>query len=105
MLDVSRLNKFVLLTSFSMESPRTVMDAVREGDWLFSTDMKDGYLHIPIHQDSRRYLRFVFAGKVYQWRPLPFGLSAAPQVFPRVLAPLGKWLHLMDIRTLLCLDD
>ena len=104
-LDVSRLNKFVLLTSFSMESPRTVMDAVCRGDWMFSVDMQDAYFHVPIHPDSRKYLRFVFRGKVFQFRALPFGLSTAPQVFTRVLCPFARWLHLLGVRILLYLDD
>ena len=105
-LDVSNLlNKFVDLTPFSMESPRTVMGAVRHLDWMFTIDMKDAYFHVPIHPDSQRYLRFVFEGRVFQFKALCFGLSSAPQVFTRVLAPLARWLHLLGIRILLYLDD
>ena len=104
-LDVSSLNKHVDLTPFSMESPRTVMGAIRHLDWMFTIDMKDAYFHVPIHQDSQRYLRFVFEGRTYQFKALCFGLSTAPQVFTRVLAPLAKWLHLLGIRILFYLDD
>ena len=104
-LDVSRLNVFVDLTPFSMESPRSVMGAIQPGDWMFSIDMKDAYFHVPIHPDSRKYLRFVFEDRVFQFRALCFGLSSAPQVFTRVLAPLARWLHLLGIRILLYLDD
>ena len=104
-LDVSALNKYVLKTKFSMETPRTVIASLRPGDWMVSLDMQDAYFHIPIHQASQKYLRFVFQDQVYQFRSLPFGLCTAPQVFTRVLAPLAKWLHLMDINICLYLDD
>ena len=29
------------------------------GDWIVSLDLQDAYLQVPIHHDSRRYLRFV----------------------------------------------
>ena len=104
-LDVSRLNKFVQKTRFSMETPQTVQEAIREGDWMISLDMSDAYFHVPIHPQSRRYLRFVFNKKIYQFKVLCFGLSTAPQVFTRVMAPLGKIVHLAGFRMVLYLDD
>ena len=104
-LDVSRLNKFVVKTRFSMETPQTVQDSLRRGDWMISLDMKDAYFHIPIHPQSRKFLRFVFNGQVFQFRALCFGLSTAPQVFTRVLAPVSKMIHLAGFRIILYLDD
>ena len=104
-LDVSRLNKFVKKTRFSMETTQSVISAIRREDWMVSMDMKDAYFHVPIHPESRKYLRFVFNGKTYQFRALCFGLSTAPQVFTRVLAPFAKFVHLAGIRIILYLDD
>ena len=39
------------------------------------------------------------------FKALCFGLSAAPQVFTRVLAPLAKIAHMAGVRILLYLDD
>ena len=104
-LDVSVLNTFVVLTKFKMESPRSVLHAVRRNDWMLSIDLQDAYFHVPVHPASRKFLRFVFAGVVYQFRALPFGLSTAPQVFTRVFAQVAKWLHLAGIRVVFYLDD
>ena len=104
-LDVSRLNKFVKKTKFSMETAQTVQRAIRRGDWMISLDMEDAYFHIPIHQQSRKYLRFSFNGQVFQFKAMCFGLSTAPQVFTRVLAPLAKIVHLAGFRIILYLDD
>ena len=104
-LDVSRLNKYVKKTKFTMETPQTVQQALRKGDWLISLDMKDAYFHIPVHPQSRKFLRFMFDGVIYQFKALCFGLSTAPQVFTRVLAPVGKIVHLAGFRMILYLDD
>ena len=104
-LDVSRLNTFVTKTKFSMETTQSVLDSIQQGDWMVTMDMKDAYFHVPIHEDSRKYLRFSFNGEVFQFRALCFGLSTAPQVFTRVLAPLGGIVHLAGFQIILYLDD
>jgi hypothetical protein len=48
-------------------------------------DLKDAYFHIPISPSQRKYLRFAFQGKTYQFKVLPFGATAAPRLFTQVL--------------------
>ena len=48
-IDLSRLNDFVQLTSFKMATVASVLLSVREGDFLASLDLKDAYFQIPIH--------------------------------------------------------
>ena len=76
------------------------------GDWMVSLDLREAYLQVPMHPDSRKFLRFmVGGGKVYQFRVLCFGLSTAPQVFTRVMAPVSAILHRMGVRLRRYLDD
>ena len=72
---------------------------------MISIDLKDVYLQIPIHHDSRKFLRFVVDSKVYQFRALCFGLLTAPQVFMRVMAPVSVMLHSQGVRMLRYLND
>ena len=44
------------------------------GDWMVSLDLKDAYLQIPIHPDSRKYLRFVAFERVYQFKSVFWSL-------------------------------
>ena len=105
MIDLSHLNDFVQLTPFKMETVASVLLSVREGDFLASLDLKDAYFQIPIHGSSRKLLRFMSEGKVYQFKALCFGLSTAPQVFTRVFAAVSAWAHARGIRLLHYLDD
>ena len=73
---------------------------IRPGDWMVSLD-----LQVPVHHDSCRYLRFVVEGRTYQFRVLCFGLTTAPQVFARVMAPVSAILHKYGVRMLRYLDD
>ena len=105
MIDLSHLNDFVQLTSFKMETVASELLSVREGDFLASLDLKDAYFQIPIHGSSRKLLRFMSEGTVYQFKALCFGLSTAPQVFTRVFAAVSAWAHSRGIRLLRYLDD
>ena len=104
-IDLSHLNDFVQLTSFKMEIVASVLLSVREGDFLASLDLKDAYFQILIHRSSRKLLRFMSEGTVYQFQALCFGLSTAPQVFTRVFAVVSVWAHSHGIRLLRYLDD
>ena len=79
--------------------------SVRQGDWMASINLKEAYLQVPVHPASRHFLRFVFCGSVYQFKALCFGLSTAPQVFTRVMAPVSAILHSLGIRIRRYLDD
>ncbi|XP_068232289.1 uncharacterized protein [Palaemon carinicauda] len=81
-----------------METPRSVLLAVRRNDWFFSLDLKDAYLQVPIHPQSRHLLRFCWEQEVWQFKALCFGLTTAPQVFTRLMAPVGAAFHKRGIR-------
>ena len=66
-----------------MFTTNSVLSSVQKGDYAFKIYLHDAYLHIPVHPSSRKYLRFAFENKVYQFRVLPFGLNTAPQIFTR----------------------
>ena len=72
---------------------------------MASIDLTEAYLQVPVHPASRHFLRFVFRDTVYQFKALCFGLSTAPQVFTRVMAPVSAILHSMGIRMRRYLDD
>ena len=64
-----------------METPETIRTSLQQGEWVTSVDFKDAYFHIPIQEQSRKYLRFHVQGQTYQFKALLFGLSTAPMEF------------------------
>ena len=104
-IDLSLLNLRVLKTSFKMETLQSVLLLVQRGDWMVSLDLKNAYLQVPIHPDSRKCLRFIASGRVYQFKTLCLGLSTAPRVFTRVMVPVSAMLHRAGIHIRRYLDD
>ena len=104
-IDLSTLNLYVDVSHFRMETIQSVLLSVRQGNWMASIDLKEAYLQVPVHPDSRHFLRFGAQGNVYQFSALCFGLSTAPQVFSRVMAPVSAILHSWGIRMRRYLDD
>ncbi len=76
-----------------------------EGDWFVTIDLKDAYFHIQVVQRHRRFLRFAFGGKAYQYKVLPFGLALAPKTFTKCMDAALAPLRLQGIRVLNYLDD
>ena len=64
-IDLSSLNVFVHCPSFTMETPRSILEAL-QGQWLTSLDLKYAYFHIGINPADRRYLRFCHNGTAWQ---------------------------------------
>jgi hypothetical protein len=77
-IDLSRLNLFLMVPRFKMETTRSVATAIQPNDWAVSLDLRDAYFHIPMHPDYQHFLRFSHDGKVYQFQALPFGLAPPP---------------------------
>ena len=104
-LDLSPLNRFLQDKPFKMETASSIRDSIHPGDWATSIDLKDAYFHILIHPRDRKWLRFVWKEKVFQFRALPFGLAPAPWVFTKVTRELCIHAHEAGIRLRVYLDD
>ena len=88
-----------------MFTTNSVISSVQKGDYAFKIDLQDAYFHILIHPSSRKYLRFAFENKEYQFQVLPFGLNTAPQVLPRLGHTVTGYLHRQGILVIPYLDD
>ncbi len=104
-LDLRRLNFSLYKGKFKMLTIKTIMSQIQEGDWFVTIDLKDAYFHIQVVQRHRRFLRFAFGGKGYQYKVLPFGLALAPRTFTKCMDAALAPLRLQGIRVLNYLDD
>ena len=104
-IDLKNLNSHIHAPHFRMFTTSSVLSSVEKGDYAFKIDLQDAYFHVPIHPSSRKYLRFAFENRVYQFRVLPFGLNTAPQVFTRLGHTLAAYLHRQGVSVIPYLDD
>jgi len=104
-LDLSRLNLFLVKQPFRMETAESIRRSLRPGDWATSLDLMDAYFHVSIHPADRKFLRFPWADTAYQFRALPFGLSLAPWIFTRLVRELAAVVRSKGIRFHTYIDD
>jgi hypothetical protein len=87
-LDVSKLNEFLRVKSFTMDTVQAIRLSVEQNMWGISIDLSDAYHHIPIATGDQRFLAFQVGDARFCYAACPFGLSPAPQVFTEALTPL-----------------
>ena len=104
-IDLSTLNRHMVVPHFKMETQGSVRSAIRSQEWVVSIDIRDAYLHVPMHQAVRKYLRFVVNKKVYQFTCLPFGLATSPREFTKLLRPVVSLLRQQGVKLHVYLDD
>jgi hypothetical protein len=104
-INLRTLNQNISAPHFKMEGLHMLRDLIRPNDFVCKLDLKDAYFTIPIHTTHRRYLRFVWRDKHYEYLCLPFGLSTAPRLFTKILKPALSYLRQLGYRLIVYLDD
>ena len=104
-IDLSTLNCHMVVPHFNMETQGSVRSAIRNQEWTVSIDIRNAYLHVPMHQAVCKYLRFVVNKKVYQFTCLPFGLATSPREFTKLLWPVVALLRQQGVKLCVYLDD
>ena len=89
---------------------RVIQDGDPRDNKNLPTGRGVGHIHrlqrrIPIHSQSRKYMRFHLQGRSYQFKALPFGLSTAPMEFTVVAKEVKLMALQKGIRIHQYLDD
>lgn len=103
--NLKELNKFINPPHFKLEDIRSALGLVSPGDYLGTLDLKDAYFLVPIYSKHKKFLRFRFQGRLYQFSVLPFGLCSSPYIFTKIMKPVLNKLRLDGALLVLYLDD
>ena len=104
-INLKPMNRFVAKQKFRMETVQDVREMLRPGDFGATIDLQDAYYHVPVAKRSRRYLRFMLDGVVYEYQALPMGLTCSPRVFTGINKVLGTLFRRHGIRVVFYIDD
>ena len=108
-IDLRYFNRFIRKVKFRIETIKSVVHVLNPGDMMATLDLKDAYLHIPIHPASRKYLRITVqvSGVIRHllFVALPFGISSAPHTFTKVVVCVVSALRLQGLTIIPYLDD
>ena len=92
-LNLKYFNRNVTKYKFSMETLSKVREWIQPGAFCVGLDIKDAFLHIPMHSESKKFLRFNWLGELLEWQVLVFGLTCSPRVITKVIKPILAFLR------------
>ena len=82
-----------------MEGLHTIQQLIRRNDLITKVDLSNFCMHFRISQADGRYMQLMWEGKKYWCIDMPFGLSLAPRLATKMMAPVicylrsrGLWL-------------
>lgn len=104
-LNLKHLNDCVEKHHFKMETLKTALTLIKPNVFFASIDLKQAYYSVPISRDSKKYLRFRWQGKTYEYSCLPNGLSTAPRIFTKLLKPMYASLRKLGHTNVAYIDD
>ena len=104
-LNLKNFNTYAEKVQFKMETLQSILHLVTPRCWMTILDLLDAYLSIPVLPAHRLWLKFVFQGKIYMFKVLPFGYTGAPQIFTKLLKPIIAHLRKSGITVTFYLDD
>ncbi|XP_011866158.1 PREDICTED: uncharacterized protein LOC105561098 [Vollenhovia emeryi] len=104
-LNLRKLNSYLLPPHFKMEDWRTVVRLMLPNFNMASIDLEDAYLLVPIHPSHRRFLRFQWGGSTFEFTALPFGLATAPYIFTKIMRPVVRALREKGFQSIVYVDD
>ena len=90
-----------------MEHLNTALGLMQEHCFMSSIDLNDAYYSVNVHESHRKYLRFFWNNKLYQFTCLAQGLtlSCAPRLFTKVMKPIFARLRSQGFLSVFYLDD
>lgn len=104
-LNLKKLNEYINAPHFKLEDYRSVLKLISKNDFMAKIDLEDAYFAVPIDINFKKFLRFQFNNKLYEFKVLPFGLNIAPFVFTKILKPLLHYLRSKGLVSVVYLDD
>ncbi len=84
-LNLKKLNLNMEKIHFKMDTLLSILALVEPGMKMLSVDFSDAYYSLAVAPHHRKYLRFEFEGKLYEFQVVPMGLTSAPRHFTKVL--------------------
>ena len=87
-LNLKQLNESVEYHHFKMESVMSAIKLMKLGCFMASVDLKDAYYSVSVKECYRKFLRFLWKGKLFQYTALPKGLACCPRQFTKLLKPV-----------------
>lgn len=104
-IDLRYVNSFMEVPKFREEDMSSVSSQVKQGDWMTTIDIENGFHHLSVREKERTFLGFKWRGRYYRFAAMPFGSAASPYLFNKALRPIVTWMRKCGIRLNKFVDD
>ena len=104
-IDLNKRHQRVPYQHFKMEDLHRLPNIVKKGDYMPKLDLKDAYFLVPLNPASRKLVRFLWSGKLYEFLCLCFGLDPARRIFTKLLKIPVSVLRRLNILIIVYLGD
>ena len=99
------VNEFCRDIPFNMDNAAKVAEIAWINAYLFKLDHKNGYFHVPIHENSRKYFGVYWKGTYYVLTVLPFGWKSSPLIYHSITEAVNMYIRSLGIPMLGWIDD
>jgi len=104
-LNLKQFNNCVRYTHFKMSSLRDAVCLMQKQCFFCSVDIKDAYYSVALHEKARKFFRFMFGEKKFEFTSLVMGYSDAPRIFTKIMKPVLAHLRDENITIIMYIDD
>lgn len=84
-IDFRQLNRKMVKDKYPLPNIDDQIDMLQKGTIFTTLDLANGFFHVPVEENSRKFTAFVTYNGHYEFLFTPFGLSVGPPVFQRFI--------------------
>ncbi|GFX67367.1 transposon Tf2-8 polyprotein [Trichonephila clavipes] len=80
-IDYRKLNQKLVKDKFPLPIIEDLLDTLQEAKVYSTLDLRNGFFHVDVDEDCRKYTSFIVPDGQFEFNKVPFGLSTSPGVF------------------------
>jgi hypothetical protein len=92
-VDLRHLNMFCRDFPMKYETLKRMRNISKQGNYMFSFDLADGYYALGITSSDRDYFTVNVRGQLWRLAGLPMGWNASPYLFCTLMHQMVRWLR------------
>ncbi|GFV71844.1 hypothetical protein TNCV_2457791 [Trichonephila clavipes] len=89
-IDYRKLNQKLVKDKFPLPLIEDVLDTLQEAMVYSTLDLRNGFFHVDVDEDCRKYTSFIVPDGQFEFNKVPFGLSTSPGVFQRYVSSIFR---------------
>ena len=104
-LNLKELNKHIEYQHFKMDTFESALNLIKPNCLMSSVDLRHAYYSVNIAEQHRKYLKFIWKDKLFQYSCLPNGIAMAPRLFTKLMKVVFASLRKMGYMNCGYIDD